>query len=229
MLMYSDQLQSRLKLIHGLLIFLILSTFWLSETCQICGFGAYSWERMVGMSWNLACCCILTIFRLDFGHGLLIFLILSCLFRGSVPIWLAFGGVSTNTYINLLDFYPVISEKMKKANFSIWKSSSYQVGVSLITIYSDFSDGASSLLNDGDCVKTIWWHILPPWLYLNGCLQSVHLQFSNEASSLGWMYSYYSRNVYQTQAYNNKHSLSPQSLLHHQLMCIPWKKNVTKI
>ena len=40
---------------RGLLIFLILALFWLSETGQIWGFQAYPGERIVGMAWNFAC------------------------------------------------------------------------------------------------------------------------------------------------------------------------------
>ena len=50
---------------HGLLIFLILALFWLSETGQIWGFQAFPEERMEGMAWNFACWIILTTFRID--------------------------------------------------------------------------------------------------------------------------------------------------------------------
>ena len=47
---------------HHLLIFLILASFWLSETGQIWGFWRFSSECMGGMAWNLTCRCILTAF-----------------------------------------------------------------------------------------------------------------------------------------------------------------------
>ena len=65
MLMCLDHLQNWLGYSLGLLIFLILALFWLSETGQIWGFRAYPGERMVGMAWNCACWCILTTFKPD--------------------------------------------------------------------------------------------------------------------------------------------------------------------
>ena len=64
MLMYLDHLQNSLAYGHGLLIFLILALFWLSETGQIWGFRAFPGERMEGMAWNMVCYCILTISEL---------------------------------------------------------------------------------------------------------------------------------------------------------------------
>ena len=37
---------------HGMLIFLILTVFWLSETSQICSFWAFSWECIGGIGWS---------------------------------------------------------------------------------------------------------------------------------------------------------------------------------
>ena len=65
MLMYFDHLQKWLVYGHGLLIFLILALFWLSETGQIWGFRAFPRERMEEMAWNFAPWCILTTFRTD--------------------------------------------------------------------------------------------------------------------------------------------------------------------
>ena len=65
MLMYLDHLQNWLVLGYGLLVFVILALFWLSETGQIWGFRAFPGERMKGMAWNMVCCCILTTFRTD--------------------------------------------------------------------------------------------------------------------------------------------------------------------
>ena len=65
MLMYLDLLQNWLVYVHGLLIFLILAQFWLSETGQIWGFGAFPGERMEEMASNFARWCILTTFRTD--------------------------------------------------------------------------------------------------------------------------------------------------------------------
>ena len=65
MLMYLDHLQNWLVYGHGLLIFLILALFWLSETGQNWGFRAFPGERMEEMAWNFACWCILTTFRTD--------------------------------------------------------------------------------------------------------------------------------------------------------------------
>ena len=65
MLMYLDHLQNWLVYGYGLLIFLILALFWLSETGQILGFRAFPGERMEKMVWNFARRCILTTFRND--------------------------------------------------------------------------------------------------------------------------------------------------------------------
>ena len=65
MLMYLDHLQNWLVYDRGLLIFLILALFWLSETGQIWGFRAFPGERMEEMAWNFARWCILTTFRTD--------------------------------------------------------------------------------------------------------------------------------------------------------------------
>ena len=63
--MYLDRLQNRLVYGHGLLIFLILALFWLSETGQIWGFRAFPEECMEEMASNFARWCILTTFRTD--------------------------------------------------------------------------------------------------------------------------------------------------------------------
>ena len=65
MLMYLDRLQNWLVYGHGLLIFLILALFWLSETGQIWGFRAFPRERMEEMASNFARWCIVTTFRTD--------------------------------------------------------------------------------------------------------------------------------------------------------------------
>ena len=65
MLMYLDHLQNWLVYGYGLLIFIILALFWLSETGEILGFRAFPGERMEEMDWNFARRCILTTFRTD--------------------------------------------------------------------------------------------------------------------------------------------------------------------
>ena len=65
MLMYLDHLQNWLVYGYGLLIFLILALFRLSETGQILGFRAFPGERMEEMVWNFARRCILTTYRTD--------------------------------------------------------------------------------------------------------------------------------------------------------------------
>ena len=65
MLVNLHHLQNWLVYGRGLVIFLILALFWLSETGQIWGFRAFPGERMEGMTWNFACWCILTTFRTD--------------------------------------------------------------------------------------------------------------------------------------------------------------------
>ena len=65
MLVYLDYLQNWLVYGHGLLIFLILVLFWLSETGQIWGFRAFPGERMERMACNFVRWCILITFRTD--------------------------------------------------------------------------------------------------------------------------------------------------------------------
>ena len=65
MLMHLDHLQNWLVYGHGLVIFLILALFVLSETGQIWGFRVFPGERMEEMAWNFARWCILTPFRTD--------------------------------------------------------------------------------------------------------------------------------------------------------------------
>ena len=65
MLMYLDHLQNWFVYGHGLVIFLILALFGLSETGQIWGFRVFPGECMKKMTWNFARWCILTTFRTD--------------------------------------------------------------------------------------------------------------------------------------------------------------------
>ena len=65
MLMYLDHVQNWPVYGHGLLIFLILAPFWLSETGQIWGFRAFPEECMEGIAWNFAFWCIFTTYRTD--------------------------------------------------------------------------------------------------------------------------------------------------------------------
>ena len=82
MLMCLGHLQNWLDYGHGLLIFLLLASLWLSESGQIWGFRAFPGEHTVGMSWNFACWCILTIFRNDEFIVMVcwFFLILACFY-----------------------------------------------------------------------------------------------------------------------------------------------------
>ena len=65
MLMYLDHFQNWIVYGYGLLLFLILALFWLSETGQICCFWAFPGECIEGMAWNFACWCIVTTCRTD--------------------------------------------------------------------------------------------------------------------------------------------------------------------
>ena len=47
--MYPNYLFNCLHFGHGLLIFIILAVFWLSETRQIYSFRAFSWECLGGI------------------------------------------------------------------------------------------------------------------------------------------------------------------------------------
>ena len=68
--MYLDHLQNWLVYGLGLLIFLILALFWLSETGQIWGFRAFPEERTEQLAWNFDHLQN----WLVYGLGLLIFL-----------------------------------------------------------------------------------------------------------------------------------------------------------
>ena len=89
MLMYPDHLPNWLDFGCSLLIFLFLAPFLCCETGQMRGFCTFSWERMGEMAPILAYWCILIpdhlLKLLNFGHALLIFLIL-------VPLWLCETG-----------------------------------------------------------------------------------------------------------------------------------------
>ena len=60
MLMCLDHLQNWLVYGRGLLIFLILAPFWLSETGQKWGFRAFPEKHIEEMAWNFVRWCILT-------------------------------------------------------------------------------------------------------------------------------------------------------------------------
>ena len=90
MLMYLDHCQNWLVYGHGLLIFLILALFWLSETGQIWGFRVFPGERIEGMAWNFFKLLYLDHLQnwLDYGYGLVIFLILALFWLSeTVQIW----------------------------------------------------------------------------------------------------------------------------------------------
>ena len=65
MLMYLDHYQNWQDYSYGLLIFLILPLFWLSENGKIWGFRAFAGEPMEEMTWHFACWCIVIIVRTD--------------------------------------------------------------------------------------------------------------------------------------------------------------------
>ena len=66
MLKYPDHFQDCFDLVHCLLIFVILVSFWLSETGQLWGSRRFSLERMGGMVQKFTCWCILTTFGTDY-------------------------------------------------------------------------------------------------------------------------------------------------------------------
>ena len=104
MLMYLDHLQNWLVYGHGLLIFLILVLFWLSETGQIWGYRAFPGERMEGMAWNFARWCILsTLSWLVYGLGLWIFIIFTFWLSETGQIW-GFGSGSRSGSDGLMTF-----------------------------------------------------------------------------------------------------------------------------
>ena len=64
-LLYPDHIQNWLDYGYGLVIFLILVLFWLSETGKILGLQAFSEKPTEEMARNFACWCILATFRTD--------------------------------------------------------------------------------------------------------------------------------------------------------------------
>ena len=88
MLVHLDHPQKWLYFSCGRLI-LILVAFWLSEKGQgnLLDNAFEEWSEI----WHVDVSCNLQTW-LDFGRGLLIFLMFNMSARGSVPIWLAFVG-----------------------------------------------------------------------------------------------------------------------------------------
>ena len=126
MLMYPDHLQNMLNFGHGLLIFLILASFWnrsnwrfLAIFFRMPGRNGLKFDMLMYPDYLSNC--------LHFGHGLRIFLIWAVLWLSetnqicSFPAfsWERIGGIG---WINL-----VISEEMEKANFTIRKLSSHRL------------------------------------------------------------------------------------------------------
>ena len=92
LLMYSDHLQNWLDYGHGLLIFLLLAPFWLSEIGQILGFsetgqiwGFWAFTRGNGLKFCMLMYPDHLQNWLDCDHGMLIFLLLK-------PLWLSKTG-----------------------------------------------------------------------------------------------------------------------------------------
>ena len=78
MLMYLDHLQNWWVLGYGLLTFVILALFWLSETGQIWGFRAFPGEHIKGNGQKYGMLLYPDHLQnwLDYGYSLVIFLIL---------------------------------------------------------------------------------------------------------------------------------------------------------
>ena len=125
MLVYPDHFQNLLNFGHRLLIFLILASFWLSETGQIWGLWQLSSECMGGIACNLTCWCILTSFSTAYflWHGLLIFLILAGIWLSQTSHICSFQAFSWERIGGIVWTNLVIFEEMEKANFNILKSS----------------------------------------------------------------------------------------------------------
>ena len=72
MLLYPDHFQNWSDYGHGLVIFLILVLFWLSETGQIWGFQAFSGKPTDEMAWNFCMLMYPDHFQnwLDYGYSL---------------------------------------------------------------------------------------------------------------------------------------------------------------
>ena len=145
-LMYPDHLWNWFHFCHVLLVFLILAEFWFCKTSQICCFWAFLRTRSELKFVMLMCPDHLQNW-LDFGHGLLIFLIFhDCWFVPCQSDW-PLGQKKAATAIKSLDLlvhllHLVISEEIKTANSGVWKIFSYRVGVSLTIVQSDFLVGS---------------------------------------------------------------------------------------
>ena len=98
MWMYLDHLQNWLVYGDGLLIFLILAPFWLSETHQILGFPGISWRTHGGN--GLKFCMLLYPSDLqnclDYGHSLVVFLILALFWPSETGLIWGFWSCSVD-------------------------------------------------------------------------------------------------------------------------------------
>ena len=122
MLMHPDHLENWLDFGHCLLIFLILTAFWLIETGQICDFWAFSWEHKRGMVSNLQVDVNWPAWEyIKFWSRFFIYLIL-------VPFWLS----ETGQIWGFWDFFQNAWEEWPK----IWHADLSWLPLELITLGS---------------------------------------------------------------------------------------------
>ena len=135
MLMFSDHLQLRLDFGHGLLIFLIWTTFWLNETGQIWAVIFFRTHGRNGQKfymlmypdhiWNSGYAgvmvCWFSLFWCHFDLEKQV----KCAVSRHIhdKVWEEWAE------IHHVHLYLVISPEIKKANSSTWKLSSYRVCV----------------------------------------------------------------------------------------------------
>ena len=144
MLMYPDHLWNWLSFGHSLLIFLILAAFWLNERCQIGRFQAIienAWEEWAEIchayvSWPPSELIRIGSWHVDFPN-LFIYTLWFC--ANLTGLWQWRGDTTIRSTDLLINLYHVISDKMKTANISMWRFSSYRAGAYLTAVQSDLS------------------------------------------------------------------------------------------
>ena len=116
MLMYPDYLFNCLHFGHGLLIFIILMVFWLSETRIICSYQVFSWECIGGIGWTYlvisdemeqAIFILRKLSSFRAGGILLLQLIRSCQENHTITVILRDTSILT---IGLVSFSPIRSQ-----------------------------------------------------------------------------------------------------------------------
>ena len=133
MLMYPELLWSWWHLVQALLVFLILTVCWLSDTNQICSFHIFLWEKWAEICHEDVSYPPLELIRIwsrpvKFTHFFHVCSLV--LYQFDQPL-AAKGCHSYQMPGSISSFLMWYRMKMKKASLSIWKLFSYRAEVSL--------------------------------------------------------------------------------------------------